>query len=127
MDFLSSDTGKALAQIGFTTIDKCVGKTIECVETFEMQYECTFYHCWLIRFTDGSRAWEANQVRGMSVGPNIEKLKNSSIITADEYGRMVASKKRYEDSLRESHRQSQLRRLKQDAASLGLTIEVPEQ
>ena len=97
---------------------KWLGKTIVAAEQINMQYGSIGQACLLFKFEDGSRGWVVGRVSdGLIVGPDVDALEKSRIITADEYGALVANRKREIDA-REEDRKRQKRqeyeRLKQE-------------
>ena len=115
------NVGSELKKLGFTNLKCCVGKTIEVIEDHPMVFGCTFYHCWLIRFTDGTRAWEANQVgSGIYPGPRLESLSSSQIVTPEEYGAMIVAEKKERDFRIKQDREMKKRQLTNLKKELGV-------
>lgn len=79
---------------------KWVGKTIEVVEIISMEFSANSSSAILVKFTDGSRGWSAGHGNcdNIVAGPRLEDLAKSQILTADEYGQMIADQKRRADA-----------------------------
>lgn len=94
---------------------KWSGRTIERAELVPMQFGSTSSSCVLLKFSDGSRGWcLGRNSDGLMTGPDIDKLADSQIVTADEYGVLIADRKREQDRRRED----ELRRKRQDLERL---------
>ena len=97
---LSDSMGTAMKQMGFEgDVRLWVGKTISKIEQHRMEYGSTIGECFLVEFSDGTRGWCAGRANSscLVVGPSRDKLATSSIITADEYGAIMAAEKRRRD------------------------------
>lgn len=77
---------------------KCAGKTIEAVELIRMEWGCTWDNAWLVRFTDGSRAFFAGQPGTGIMNPSRDAIEGSAIFTPDELAEVVADDKRRSDA-----------------------------
>lgn len=99
---------------------KWIGKTIVAAEQMRMQYGSTSDTCLLFKFDDGSRGWMLGRVSdGLAVGPDIDALEKSSIITADEYGAFVAQRKREADARVEDQKRQKRQELERLKRELG--------
>ena len=85
------------------------GKTIVLVELFRTKFGSINDKCLLFTFEDGTRGWLLGRPsNSVLTGPDIDQLENSKIITAEEYGALVAERKREADA-REDDRKRQTR------------------
>ena len=81
-------------------LDECVGKTIEQAEVIGMEFGCTWNSAWAVKFTDGSRVFFVGAKGSGIMNPSLESIaglrgvEQSEVFTADEYGEMVAAKKK---------------------------------
>lgn len=71
--------------------EKCIGKTIEAVESLRMDYGCTWDRAFAVRFTDGSRAFFVGHSGSGVMNPSLEAVQASEIFTPEEVGKMVAA------------------------------------
>lgn len=99
-------------------LSKCEGKTITKIEKHENEYGCTWARGFLIEFSDGTRVYIHGQdSQGTIVGPQEKSLENSTIIKPEEFGALVAERKRKEQARREEaerQKRSQLAQLKRE-------------
>jgi len=91
---------------------KWVGKTIEVAEVMRTGWGSTSDYCVMIRFTDGSRGWTIGRnSNNLAIGPNVDDLEKSEVITADEYGSLLAQRKREKDARAEDEKRRELQQL----------------
>lgn len=99
---------------------KCRGKTITKIEKHENEIGCTWRTGFLVEFSDGSRVYLHGQdSQGTIVGPTEKSLENSTIITPDEFGELVAHRKRKEQERREYSQAQKRQQLEQLKRELG--------
>lgn len=99
---------------------KCAGKTVAKIEKHENEYGCTWRTGFLVEFSDGSRVYLHGQdSQGTIVGPQEKSLEKSTIIKPEEFGTLVAERKRKEQSRAEEAQQKKLRQLEQLKRELG--------
>lgn len=71
---------------------ECKGRTIADVELAEMEFGSISNHCWLVLFTDGSRAFLIDRPTSqLSVGPSRKSLESSRIVEPSEIAEYAAA------------------------------------
>jgi len=56
---------------------KCEGKTIEKAELIQMEHGCTWSSAWVVKFTDGTRAFFVGSRGSGIMNPYIENVKEN--------------------------------------------------
>lgn len=102
-----------------TSLTDCVGKTIEKAEVVKMEYGCTWNSAWVVKFTDGSRAFFAGQAGTGVMNPDIEAVGKCDIFTPEEYGQMQTDKKRRLEARANEVRKDQEREFERLRSQLG--------
>ncbi|HVX90174.1 MAG TPA: hypothetical protein VHC20_00850 [Candidatus Paceibacterota bacterium] len=96
---------------------ECEGKTIERVELAKLGFGYTITNAWVVKFTDGSRAFFGERPSGgTALRPDEKWMESSVIFTPQELADLVAERmqKRQEKQLeRERLERNQLRALQE--------------
>jgi len=78
------------------SLEKCEGKTIEKAGTIIMEHGCTYSMAWVVKFTDGTRAFFCGGKGSGIMNPTIEGVKECELFKPEEYAQMCKDiKKRY--------------------------------
>lgn len=98
---------------------ECVGKTIEAAHWLKMPYGCSWDSAWVVRFTDGSRAFFVGSVGSGIVSPDRSEVETCPIFTPEEVGELSAAIARKKQQEQREARDRKLQELERLKAELG--------
>ena len=91
---------------------ECVGKTIEAVELTDLGFGYTIQQAWVVRFTDGTRAFFGERPsKGTALCPSEKAIGKSLIFKPEELADVVADRMQKNQERERRERQEDLRKL----------------
>lgn len=76
------------------SLTKCEGKTIEKARKVKMSFGCTWDTAWVVKFTDGTRAFFVGGEGSGVMDPDIEDVKECELFKPEEYAELCSDLKK---------------------------------